>query len=73
VLSITVLYVALVIVLPLVLSAAISYRGLPQGRGCPLCGGETMRLVARWLGYVRLVGGRRLHSRWCVAGRVWRG
>jgi hypothetical protein len=64
-LSITMLYVVLVIVLPLVLSAAISYRGLPEGRSSPRGAGETMRLQARWLPYVRLIGGRRLHARWC--------
>ncbi|HET9986751.1 MAG TPA: hypothetical protein VFQ38_24455 [Longimicrobiales bacterium] len=65
-LSLTALYLTLVIVLPLALSAAISLRGLPAGRSCPVCGTETFRLVARWLRWVRLGGGERLHSRWCA-------
>lgn len=64
--SITVLYLLLVIVLPLGLSLAMGYRGLPRGRACALCGSETLRLRARWLGVVRLGGGERLHSRWCA-------
>ncbi len=55
----------LVIALPLALSLAMGYRGLPHGRACPLCGGETLRLQRRWLRLVRLGGGQRLHSRWC--------
>ena len=43
-LSITILYLLLVIALPLGLSLAMGYRGLPHGRACPLCGGETLRL-----------------------------
>ncbi len=65
VLSITALYLLLVIVLPLALSLAMGYRGLPSGKACPLCAGETLRLQSRWLRYARLGGGRRLHSRWC--------
>ncbi len=64
-LSITILYLLLVIALPLGLSLAMGYRGLPHGRACPLCGGETLRLQTRWLRFVRLTGGRRLHDRWC--------
>lgn len=65
VLSITALYLLLVIVLPLALSLAMAYRGLPSGRACPLCAGETLRLQSRWLRYARLTGRRQLHSRWC--------
>lgn len=64
-LSITILYLLLVIALPLALSLAMGYRGLPRGRTCPLCGGETLRLQRRWLRLVRLGGGQRLHGRWC--------
>ncbi len=64
-LSITILYLLLVIALPLGLSLAMGYRGLPHGRACPLCGGETLRLQSRWLRFIRLAGGQRLHSRWC--------
>jgi hypothetical protein len=65
VLSITILYLLLVIVLPLGLSLAMGYRGLPHGRSCPLCTGETLRLRSRWLQPIRLGAGQRLHSRWC--------
>ncbi len=65
-LSITILYLLLVIVLPLALSLAMGYRGLPHGRGCPLCGSETLRVQSRWLRFVRVGGGQRLHSRWCA-------
>lgn len=64
-LSITALYLLLVIVLPLALSLAMGYRGLPSGKACPLCAGETLRLQSRWLRPVRLGSGRRLHARWC--------
>src|SRR5690606_6987174 len=62
-----VLYLLLVIALPLALSAAVSFRTLPEGRNCPLCGGQTLRLRARWLAAVSL-GLRRsvLHRRWCL-------
>ncbi len=72
VLSITVLYLLLVIVLPLALSLAMGYRGLPRGRSCPLCAGETIRLRSRWLQPLRLGAGQRLHSRWCP-GCGWEG
>ncbi len=65
VLSITALYLLLVIVLPLALSLVMGYRGLPTGKACPLCAGETVRLQSRWLRYARLTAGRRLHARWC--------
>jgi hypothetical protein len=45
----------------------MGYRGLPRGRDCPLCGGETLRLRARWLKLVRLRRGVRLHARWCLS------
>jgi len=64
-LSITILYLLLVIALPLGLSLAMGYRGLPHGRACPLCGGETLRLQSRWLRVARLRRGQRLHARWC--------
>lgn len=65
-LSITLLYLLLVIVMPLALSVAMGYRGLPRGRACPLCGGETIRVRSRVLALVPLPGGQRLHSRWCA-------
>lgn len=62
------LYVLLVIVLPLTLSAIVSYRSLPHGPACPLCQGETLRLVSRWLRLAsRFTGRIELQRRWCVA------
>ncbi|HEX6938935.1 MAG TPA: hypothetical protein VF158_05945 [Longimicrobiales bacterium] len=62
-----VLYLLLVIALPLALSAAVSYRMLPEGRNCALCGGETLRLRSWWLGAAsRLLPGVMLQRRWCL-------
>lgn len=61
-----VLYLLLVIVLPLGLSAVVSLRTLPEGRGCPVCRGDTMRVLARWLGMLsRPLSRSALHRRWC--------
>ena len=61
------LYLGLVIILPLALSAAVSYRTLPHGRGCPLCRHETLWLRARSLAAVnRAKRGDSLQKRWCV-------
>ncbi|HEX7051561.1 MAG TPA: hypothetical protein VF188_15245 [Longimicrobiales bacterium] len=62
-----VLYLLLVIVLPLALSAAVAYRTLPEGRTCPLCGSETFWLRIRWLRVVSyLIRGNTLQRRWCM-------
>lgn len=61
------LYLLLVIVLPLALSAAVSYRTLPEGRTCPLCGSETLRLRARFFAAASVITrGNALHRRWCL-------
>lgn len=61
------LYLLLVIALPLALSAAVSYRTLPKGSTCPLCGSATSRIESRWLNLVSaLLRNRVLHSRWCL-------
>jgi hypothetical protein len=73
VLSLIALYLLLVIALPLALSAAVSYRTLPEGDCCPLCRGETLRLASRWLAAgSRFTPGRVLHRRWCL-GCGWEG
>lgn len=62
-----VLYLLLVIALPLGLSAAVSFRTLPEGRNCALCGGETIRLRSRWLNAAsRVLRGEELQRRWCL-------
>jgi hypothetical protein len=60
-------YFALVLVLPLSLSAAVSYRSLPFGRSCPQCGGESLLLQARIIRMLSRVLPRRLEQRWCPA------
>lgn len=61
-----VLYLLLILILPLAFSVGVSYRTLPEGRTCPLCGGETLRLVSRWLGLASSVlRATTLHRRWC--------
>lgn len=67
------LYLLLVIVLPLGLSAAVSLRTLPEGRGCPICRGDTLRLTSRWLRLASMPMTRNdLHRRWCP-GCGWEG
>ena len=60
-------YLLLVLVLPLTLSVAVSYRSLPFGRRCPQCGGETMPLLARVLARFARLTRSRLQRRWCAA------
>jgi hypothetical protein len=60
-------YLALVFMLPLALSAVVSYRALPSGRHCPRCDSETLQLLTPW----RRVSGRvrflaQLQRRWCM-------
>lgn len=60
------LYLALVILLPLALSAIVSYRTLPNGRACPLCRGDTFWVRRQWLGLIsRLRPTQPLQQRWC--------
>ena len=66
--SLITVYLVLVIVLPLALSAVVSCRTLPEGRRCSQCGGETMRLRSRWLRLATTCfRDIELHSRWCPA------
>ena len=61
------LYLGLVILLPLTLSAAVSYRTLPRGRGCPLCHSETFLMQAVPLDVLnRACRQDVLQRRWCV-------
>lgn len=60
-------YLALVFMLPLALSAVVSYRALPTGRRCPRCDCDTVQLLTPWhrvTGRVRFL--RLLHRRWCM-------
>ena len=60
-------YLLLVLILPLTLSAAVSYRALPIGRRCPQCGGETIPLVARAIARISRILRCTLQRRWCAA------
>lgn len=60
-------YLLLVFVLPVALSAVVSYRAMPKCSDCPHCGLRTLRLVSRPLRTVsRLHPRAELHRRWCM-------
>lgn len=60
-------YLLLVFVLPIALSAIVSYRALPVGRDCPHCGLRTLQLLSRPLRIASAVHPRaHLHRRWCM-------
>lgn len=66
--SLMILFLLLVIVLPLALSAGVSYGTLPRGCACPVCRSETLGLVAPWLTRCsRLLRGTDLQHRWCMS------
>jgi hypothetical protein len=61
-------YLFLVFVLPVALSAVVSYRALPRSRDCPHCSGGTLQLVSRWLRLASaLHPSAHLQRRWCMA------
>ena len=60
-------YLLLVFVLPVALSAIVSYRALPVGRDCPHCGVHTVQLVSRPLRLATALHPRAtLQRRWCM-------
>lgn len=60
-------YLFLVFVLPITLSAVVSYRALPAGWDCAHCGARTVRLVSRALRIASALHTRtQLHRRWCL-------
>lgn len=60
-------YLLLVFVLPVALSAIVSYRALPVGRRCAQCGGDTLQLQARrWRVLSTLHPRVKLERRWCL-------
>jgi len=65
-------YLLVVLVLPLALSAGVSFRALPRGRRCPRCSGETLRLQAPRLRLLSRVCRGEIHLRWCPAC-LWEG
>jgi hypothetical protein len=56
-----------VFVLPIALSAAVSYRGLPVGVACPRCNGDTLQLLSRALRRVSRFLPRTVQRRWCLS------
>ena len=61
------LYLLLVVVLPLALGTAVGYLKLPRSVCCPVCSGETIRIVDRWLDLLsRLLRDWSVHRRWCL-------
>ena len=60
-------YLLLVFLVPVVLSAIVSYRSLPRTVGCPQCARETVALHRRALKLLGCALPRlRLHRRWCL-------
>ncbi|MFW6078294.1 MAG: hypothetical protein ACODAE_01650, partial [Gemmatimonadota bacterium] len=54
---------------PLVLSAVVSYRTLPDERSCPICASDTVPLLTRrrWLARLSaLKPGAAVQRRWCM-------
>ncbi|HWV56036.1 MAG TPA: hypothetical protein VNZ57_01070 [Longimicrobiales bacterium] len=60
------IYLLLVVALPLALSLVVSYRALHRGPSCPICRGETLRLMGKVLGRLG-TGWSPIHRRWCPA------
>lgn len=62
-----VLYLILVFVVPLMLSGAIGWRGLPRGRRCPHCGNDSVPLRARLPAVASTLLPRSVvQRRWCM-------
>ncbi|MHB1170489.1 MAG: hypothetical protein ACYC28_14525 [Longimicrobiales bacterium] len=67
VLVLIVLYLALVFAVPLALSGAIGWRGLPRGQRCAGCASETVPLQSRGTRLAsRLMPRSTLEKRWCM-------
>lgn len=62
------LYLVIVIVLPVVLSAIVGIRGLPDGNACPHCAHDTFPLVSNTIALLRRIHrGFSIQRRWCPA------
>lgn len=60
------LYLFVVIALPVALGLLVAFNALPRTRLCPLCAGETLRILSRKHALVsRCLTGESLQSRWC--------
>jgi hypothetical protein len=60
-------YLLLVFVLPVALSMAVSYRGLPVGTSCPRCNGDTLQLLVPALRRVSRFLPAAVQRRWCLS------
>lgn len=60
-------YFLTVLVLPLVVGGAVTYRALPSGRACPRCQGTSILLRARFLSFLSRVPFIDLQRRWCLS------
>lgn len=60
-------YFLTVLVLPLVVGSAVTYRALPSGRACPRCRATTILLGSRMLGVVSRLPFLELQRRWCLS------
>jgi hypothetical protein len=67
VILLAVVYLLLVLVLPLALSAVIAWRSLLPGRVCPACGGATLPLLDRGLRRISALLSQDLERRWCTS------
>jgi hypothetical protein len=62
-------YLVVVFLVPLLLSAVVTYRSLPAGRHCPQCAGQTIPLVDGVLHRLHRLqrrGGQCVRRRWCL-------
>lgn len=60
-------YFLTVLVLPLVVGGAVTYRALPSGRQCPRCHATGIRLQSRLLSAVSRLPFVELQRRWCLS------
>jgi hypothetical protein len=61
------IYFLAVVLIPLGVGAAVSYRALPSGRDCPRCGTATSPLLSAWVKLAAKFPGIRLQKRWCLS------
>jgi hypothetical protein len=61
------LYFLTVLVLPLVVGGAVTYRALPSGRKCPRCHSTSILLRARLLALLSRLPFIELQRRWCLS------
>lgn len=60
------IYLVLVVALPIILSAAMSYKSVPLGPKCPSCAHDTLPMLSRPIRFVRkFYPGFSLQRRWC--------